>query len=88
MRIARDKRKHFFVGIGMGAVLQAFFTFLLDEHRGLTVLLAFFSSIVVGYGFELLSKLTGRGHYELMDAVAAVIGAVIGIGGVVLVQIS
>jgi hypothetical protein len=87
MKIAPDKWKHFYVGIVMGAVLQAFFVFLLDAHFGLSVLLAFVFSIVIGYGFELFSKFTGKGHYDVMDAVAAVIGAAIGIGAVVLIQI-
>lgn len=84
MKIARDKWKHFYVGIVMGAVLQAFFLFLLDDHFGLTVLLSLFFSIAVGYGFELFSKFSGKGHYDIMDAVASVIGAVIGIGAVIL----
>ena len=87
MRIAPDKWKHFFVGIIMGAVLQAFFSFLLDVHVGLSVLTALLFSIVIGYGFELFSKFTGKGHYDVMDAVAAVNGAVIGIAAVLLIQI-
>jgi hypothetical protein len=87
MKIARDKWKHFYVGIVMGAVLQAFFSFLLDAHFGLAILLAFIFSIVIGYGFELISKFTGKGHYDIMDAVASVIGATIGIGSVVLIQL-
>jgi VanZ family protein len=86
MKIAPDKWKHFFVGIVMGAVLQAFFSFLLNAHPGLSILLALFFSIVIGYGFELFSKFTGKGHYDVMDAVAAVIGAIFGIGAVLLVQ--
>jgi hypothetical protein len=87
MKIAPDKWKHFFVGIVMGAVLQGFFSFLLDARIGLSILLAFVFSIVIAYGFELFSKFTGKGHYDVMDAVAGVIGAVIGIGSVLLVQI-
>ena len=87
MKIAPDKWKHFYVGIVMGGVLQAFFTFLLDAHFGLSILLAFIFSIAIGYGFELFSKFTGKGHYDVMDAVAAVIGAVLGIGTVVLIQV-
>jgi hypothetical protein len=87
MKIARDKWKHFYVGIVMGAVLQAFFSFLLDGHFGLSILLASIFSIVIAYGFELFSKYTGKGHYDVMDAVASVIGAAIGIGSVVLIQL-
>lgn len=86
MKIAPDKRKHFFVGIVMGAVLQAFFSFLLDAYIGLSIVLAIVFSIAIAYGFELFSKFTGKGHYELMDAVAGVAGAVLGIGAVLLIQ--
>ncbi|HTM91259.1 MAG TPA: hypothetical protein VL095_02495 [Flavisolibacter sp.] len=88
MKIAPDKWKHFFVGIVMGAVLQAFFLFLLDAHLGLTIVLALFFSIAIGYGFELFSKFSGKGHYDIMDAVATVVGAIPGIGGVVLIHLA
>lgn len=77
-KIAPDKWKHFYVGIPMGGVLQAFLLFLLPGHvllaSGITLLLV----IVISYGFELYSKFTGHGHHEIMDAVAAVIGGVLG----------
>lgn len=87
MKIAKDKWKHFFVGIVMGAVLQAFFLFLINSHVWLTVSLAVFFSIAIGYGFELFSKLTGKGHYDLMDVVADIAGAVLGIGSILLVHL-
>jgi len=87
MKIAADKWKHFFVGVVMGAVLQAFFSFLLDGAPGLPVLLALIFSSVVAYGFELVSKFTGKGHYDLGDAVATMFGAVPGIGVIVLIQV-
>jgi glycopeptide antibiotics resistance protein len=84
MNIAPDKWKHFIVGIGMGAFLQCFFLFLLNlsllPATGLSLLLA----IMISYGFELYSLITGRGHYEIMDAVASVIGGMVGIGIVAL----
>ena len=86
MKIAPDKWKHFYVGIAMGAVMQAFFLFLLDAHFGRTIFLSLFFSIAIAYGFELFSKFTGKGHYDVMDAVASVIGAVIGIAGVLLIH--
>lgn len=86
MKIAADKWKHFFVGIVMGAVLQIFFSFLPGVHTGLSVLLTIIFSIVIAYGFELFSKFSGKGYYELMDAVAGVIGAILGIGMILLVR--
>jgi hypothetical protein len=79
MKIARDKWKHFFVGIGMGAVLQSFFLFGLHLRSSLSILSALLFSIVIAYGFELFSKFTGKGHYDVMDAVAGVTGAIVGI---------
>ena len=87
MKIAPDKWKHFFVGIIMGAVLQTFFAFLLDHHIILSILLAIVFSIAIAYGFELFSKFTGKGHYDVMDAVAGVIGALLGITSVFLIQL-
>jgi VanZ family protein len=87
MKIAPDKWKHFFVGIAMGAVLQGFFSFLLDAHIGLATLLSLIFSIAIAYGFELFSKFTGKGHYDVMDAVAGVIGAVLGITSILLMQL-
>lgn len=87
MKIAKDKWKHFYVGILMGGVLQWFFRSFLHVRFGLSILFAIILSIIIAYGFELFSKITGKGHYEVMDAVAAVIGAVLGIGTVLLLQL-
>jgi hypothetical protein len=78
-RIAKDKWKHFFVGIIMGLLLQVVFGWLMPHHYLIATLMSFFMVTVVSYGFELYSKFTGHGHYEMMDAVAAIIGGVIGI---------
>ena len=86
MKIAKDKWKHFLVGIAMGAVLQSFFFYLMHFRLSVSVILAFIFSVVIGYGFELYSKFTGQGHYEVMDAVAAVIGAILGMSVIVLLQ--
>jgi hypothetical protein len=86
-KIAPDKWKHFYVGIAMGVVFQAFFWWLLKDHNVLASVIALTMIVFISYGFELFSKFTGKGHYELMDAVAATAGGVIGMGGVFLVQI-
>jgi VanZ family protein len=86
MKIAPDKRKHFLVGIVMGAVLQAFFSFLLPLHLWYATGLSLIFSFAIAYGFELYSKFTGHGHYELMDAIAALIGAVLGMAFIVLLH--
>jgi len=87
MKIARDKWKHFFVGVVIGCVLQAFFSFLLDHHIIYSLLLSLIFSFAIGYGFELFSKFTGKGHYEFMDAIAVLLGFIPGIGIVFLIQL-
>jgi VanZ family protein len=87
MKIAPDKKKHFLVGIVMGAVLQTFFSFFLPHHLGYATTLSIIFSFAIAYGFELYSKFTGRGHYELMDAIAALIGAVPGMALILLLYL-
>ena len=79
-RIAPDKWKHFFVGIGMGAILQGFTSFLLRDQLILATIIAFVLVVVISYGFELFSKTTGFGIYDFIDAVASVIGGLLGMG--------
>jgi hypothetical protein len=86
-KIEPDKWKHFYVGILMGVSMQAFFKWLIPGHLVTSTIITFVIVVAISYGFELFSKFTGKGHYEMMDAVAAVIGGVIGMGGVLLVQI-
>ena len=82
-RIEPDKWRHFYVGIGMGVVLQLFFDFLLPSNKGLAIGLAVLITAVVSYGFELFSKITGKGTYDMGDAWAGLIGGLLGIGIVV-----
>jgi hypothetical protein len=79
-KIAPDKWRHFFVGIGMGAFLQLTGCWLFPAHGGLVTALAFIAVVCISYGFELFSKFTGRGIYEVMDAVASVAGGLAGMG--------
>ena len=87
MKIERDKWKHFYVGIVMGIILQAFVWWLLKDHHILATAIAFVIVVIISYGFELFSKFTGKGHYEVMDAVAAVIGGIIGMGVALVTQL-
>lgn len=76
-RIAPDKWKHFWVGIAMGLVLQPFFIYVITDSfwsAGVTLGII----IVIAYGFELFSKITGKGHHEILDAVATIVGGIIG----------
>ncbi|HEY6976066.1 MAG TPA: hypothetical protein VH396_07240 [Chitinophagaceae bacterium] len=78
MKVARDKWKHFFVGIAMGIVLQALLWYLFGGQLILETVIALSLVIIISYGFELFSKLTGKGHYDFNDAVAGIIGGVLG----------
>jgi hypothetical protein len=79
-KIAPDKWKHFFVGIAMGIVVLGFLWWLLPAHTTAAVVLTLIIVIAISYGFELYSKFTGHGHYEVMDAIAAILGGLVGMG--------
>jgi hypothetical protein len=86
-KIEPDKWKHFYVGIGMGAVLEAFMLFLLKNHFIYATLIALLLVIIISYGFEVLSLIAKRGHYDIADAVAGIIGGILGMGMVILVHL-
>ncbi len=85
-KIAPDKWRHFGVGIAMGALLQAAGWWLWPANAFLSSIIVLSIVIIISYGFELFSKITGTGTYDLMDAVASVIGGVLGMGMILLPQ--
>lgn len=85
MKIASDKWKHIVVGLIMGLCLQGFLFFLLPGHKIIASIITLLIIISIGYGFELFSKFTGKGHYEMMDAVATVAGGLAGMALIVLI---
>ena len=85
-RIARDKWRHFFAGIAMGFVLQIISIFLFPTLFS-AIWVSLLIVIVVSFGFELFSLVTGFGHYDFMDAIATIIGGVLGIGFILIFQI-
>jgi hypothetical protein len=87
MKIAPDKIKHFVVGILMGLFLQAAGWWLLPAYIITATLIAFIIIVVISYGFELYSKITGHGHYEVMDAVASILGGMLGMGTILLFEL-
>lgn len=82
MKIAPDKWKHFLVGIPMGAVLLGFCAYIMPSAPIKAALLAMLPVVGISYGFELFSKITGKGHYDVMDAFASILGGIVGIGAV------
>jgi len=79
-KIAPDKWKHFYAGILMGVILQIIDSWLFPNQPMLSTIITLVIVIIVSYGFELFSKITGFGIYDIMDAVASIIGGIAGMG--------
>lgn len=77
-KIERDKWRHFIVGIGMGAFLQFTALWMLPDNWALASLISLALVIMISYGFELFSKFTRIGYYELLDALFSIMGGVLG----------
>lgn len=78
MKIAPDKWKHFYAGIVLGLLLHAGTIYFLHLPQTAAFLLAFAGLVAISYGFELFSLITGKGHHDVMDAVATIIGGLPG----------
>ena len=79
-KVAPDKWRHFYTGIPMGAVLQGLGRWLFPGNLPWLTIGVFLLVCTISYGFELFSKITGMGVYDVMDAVWSIFGGVIGIG--------
>ena len=71
----------------LGAIFQIFSFYLFPQYYLFSILISFISIVAVCYGFELFSLITKRGHYEILDAVAGIIGGVIGMGIILLLEL-
>jgi len=78
IKIAPDKKKHFFVAIPLGVLLQVFAQWLYPFQISNAMLVSFVVLVIICYGFELFSLITGKGHYDFIDAVAGILGGVLG----------
>lgn len=88
MKIEKDKKRHFYGGIAMGFVFQTTAIFFMPTQPVIATAIVFAAVVVISYGFELFSKITGMGHYEMLDAIAAAIGGVLGmVLGAVLIKL-
>ena len=79
-KIAPDKKRHFYAGILMGLVVQGFLFLVLKEKMIMATVISLVLVMAISYGFELFSKITGLGHYDVMDAIASIIGGILGMG--------
>lgn len=86
IKIAPDKRKHFWVGMLMGAIFRIFTLYFFPEQYIFSIVITFILIVVLTYGFELFSLITGKGHYEIMDAIAGTIGGTIGMAIILLIE--
>lgn len=86
IKLAPDKKKHFWVGMLIGAMFHILVIFFLPQNFWLSILITFILIVALCYGFELFSLITKLGHYEVMDAIAGIIGGVIGMGVILLLQ--
>lgn len=78
MKIAPDKWRHFYAGILMGAALEAFAIWFWSPSLFVPGIFIGVAIIAISYGFELFSKITGKGIYDFWDAIASIIGGFLG----------
>lgn len=86
IKIEPDKKKHFWVGMLIGGIFQALTFNILPENYGWAIIITFILIVAVCYGFELFSLITKKGHYEILDAVAGIVGGLIGMGIILLIK--
>lgn len=81
IKIEPDKKKHFLVAIPLGVILQAFAQLLYPFQPASAGLASFIILVIICYGFEVFSLITGKGHYDFIDAIAGILGGVLGMAG-------
>ncbi|HRE64699.1 MAG TPA: hypothetical protein PKU77_13000 [Ferruginibacter sp.] len=79
MKIEKDKRNHFLVGLLIGLLLPIGLNGVFEFPLLYNILLSSILLLLISYGFELFSLITGWGHHDLMDAVATAAGGAISI---------
>lgn len=78
-KIGKDKWKHFYVGIFLGICFEGGLFFLFPLSAVGSIFLSFLIVSVIAFGFEAYSFFTGHGHCEINDALASILGGLIGI---------
>jgi hypothetical protein len=87
MKIEQDKWRHFYVGIAMGLILQLPALLFLPFSWIWAGIIVLFLVVAASYGFELISLVSGKGYYDLKDAVAGVLGGILGMALAFLVKL-
>ena len=70
----------------MGITLQIITGFLMPEHLVTGIIITFILVIAISYGFELYSLISKKGHYEILDAVASIIGGGMGMAIILFIE--
>jgi lipopolysaccharide export LptBFGC system permease protein LptF len=79
IKIPADKRKHFYVGLFLGGIIYLL-TYYLFRFKTTTIIAVTLGIVAtISYVFELFSKVTGEGHYEVLDAIAGIAGGSVAI---------
>jgi hypothetical protein len=81
-----EKCMHFFVGITIGVVAQALIWWLLPPQIKLITVVTLMLVMVLNYGFDLISKIEGKGSYDVLNAAAGTIGGAVGMAVILVVQ--
>jgi glycopeptide antibiotics resistance protein len=84
-KIAPDKWRHIYVGIALGILFQALAFWFVPQQLFMGTVIVLLIIIAISYGFELFSKITGMGVYDIWDAVASIVGGLIGMAVVGLI---
>ncbi|MEJ7586845.1 MAG: hypothetical protein WKI04_04720 [Ferruginibacter sp.] len=78
-KIDKDKKKHFWVGIPLGMLLQFVTLYVFPAQHALSIGITMVLLIAGCYAFELFSLVTRKGHAEHLDAIAGIVGGMAGI---------
>lgn len=70
----------------MGTTLQIITGILMPGHSVMGIIITFILVIGISYGFELYSLITKKGHYDILDAVASIIGGSMGMAIILLIE--
>lgn len=72
----------------MGLVLQGLGWWLLPAWIVTVSIIVLIIVVAISYGFELFSKVSGYGHYDIWDAIFSIIGGLIGMGIILFFQLN
>jgi hypothetical protein len=84
--IKKDKWRHFIVGVCMGLLFEGVALHYFPDSPWAGSFIVFGFVLLICYGFELASLVFKRGHYDVIDAVAGILGGLMGMVIMISVQ--